>query len=187
MRAGKGRTRPCDGQQLGGRSDRMLPSGRLRLNHTADTTASAATDSGRAIIEVVFLAVLLLIPTTYILIGVLRLQAATLAVAQSARDVGRLIESAPLVPSADQIDAVARIALQDQNIDTGRMRVVTTDRGGACDEATTADISREPGSDYDVCVIAVIDLPGVPTVLTGSNNTVTGVYGVHFDPLREGE
>jgi hypothetical protein len=35
-------------------------------------------------------------------------------------------------------------------------------------------------------VIVVVDLPGVPTAVTGSRNTVTGVYTVHIDELREG-
>ena len=46
-------------------------------------------DGGRAVIEVVILGVLVLIPTIYLLIGVLRVQAATLAVNQAARDAGR--------------------------------------------------------------------------------------------------
>lgn len=148
--------------------------------------ARTAADDGRAIIEVVFLAVLLLIPTVYILIGMLRLQAATLAVAQSARDVGRLIETSTHLPTADQLTEVARIALVDQHISTGGMRVVTTGRGEPCESSTTAAVTREPGSDYDVCVIAVVSLPGVPTVMTGSKNTVTGVYSVHIDAAREG-
>lgn len=144
------------------------------------------TDDGRAIIEVVFLAVLLLIPTVYILIGILRLQATTLAVAQSARDVGRLIETAPQLPTADQALAVARIALTDQNVASDGLRIVTTGRGGSCADATATSFSREPGTDYDICVIAIIDLPGVPTAVTGSRNTVTGIYTVHIDALREG-
>lgn len=151
-----------------------------------DPPPSPSRDDGRAIIEVVFLAVLLLIPTVYILIGVIRLQATTLAIAQSARDVGRLIETAPQLPTADQALAVARIALDDQHVGAGELRVVTTGRGGSCADATATAFSREPGSDYDVCVIVAIDLPGVPTAVTGSRNTVTGVYTVHIDELREG-
>ncbi|MEO7125720.1 MAG: hypothetical protein ABI382_04910 [Nakamurella sp.] len=162
---------------------RRLAQGRAQSPGRASRTPA---DSGRAIIEVVFLAVLLLIPTVYILINVLRLQAATLAVTQSARDVGRLIETSTYLPTVDQINVVARIALQDQHLDTTKMHVVTTGRGEPCDVSTTTLVSREPGSDYDVCVIAIVDLPGVPTVLTGSKNTVTGVYGVHIDQIREG-
>lgn len=143
-------------------------------------------DDGRALIEVVFLAVLLLVPTVYIMIGVLRVQAATLAVAQSARDVGRLIETSPAPPSLDTAIEVARVSLADQHIPSDRMRVVTAPRDGSCVDSVAAEFTREPGSDYDVCVVAVIDLPGVPTALAGSRNTVTGVYTVHFDPIREG-
>jgi hypothetical protein len=150
------------------------------------TTRPAGGDGGRAIIEVVFLAVLLLIPTVYILIGVIRLQAATLAAAQSARDVGRLIETSPRLPSNDQALAVARVALDDQHIGSGGLRIVTTGRGGSCADAIATAFSRRPGTDYDVCVIVAIDLPGVPTAVTGSRNTVTGVYTVHIDDLREG-
>jgi hypothetical protein len=150
------------------------------------TTRPAGGDGGRAIIEVVFLAVLLLIPTVYILIGVIRLQAATLAVAQSARDVGRLIETSPRLPSSDQALAVARVALDDQHIGSGGLRIVTTGPGGSCADAIATAFSRRPGIDYDVCVIVAIDLPGVPTAVTGSRNTVTGVYTVHIDDLREG-
>ncbi len=63
----------------------------------------AEQDAGRAMIEVVFLAVLLLIPTVYILASVMRIQAATFAVSQAARDAGRVIDSAPTVT-----DGVAR-------------------------------------------------------------------------------
>lgn len=145
-----------------------------------------ARDGGRALIEVVFAAVLLLIPTVYILIGVLRVQAATLAVAEAARDAGRLVETAAQLPSLERLTAVAAVALADQHVPADRMRIVTTTAGAPCAEATAADLIRVPGIDYDLCVIAVIDLPGVPTVLTGSSNTVTGVYTVHFDPIREG-
>lgn len=145
-----------------------------------------ARDDGRAIIEVVFLAVLLLIPTVYLMIGVLRVQAATLAVAQSARDVGRLIETSPGLPGLDDALAVARVALADQHVGDDGLRLATTDVGEPCTSAASATLTRAPGSDYDVCVTAVIDLPGVPTALTGSRNTVTGVYTVHIDPLREG-
>lgn len=146
----------------------------------------ARSESGRAIIEVAFAAVLLLVPTVYILIGVLRVQAATLAVTQAARDVGRLVETSVGLPSLEQARAVAAVALTDQHIATETLRIVTTGPGGSCVEATAAAFSREPGMDYDICVVTVLDLPGVPTVLTGSRNTVTGVYSVHIDPVREG-
>lgn len=150
------------------------------------TRRRADADSGRALIEVVFAAVLLLIPTAYILIGMLRVQAATLAVAQAARDAGRLVETAARLPSLEQVTAVATVALTDQHVPADTLRIVTVAPGGDCAAADAAQLVREPGFDYDLCVIAAIELPGVPTVLTGDSNTVTGVYTVHIDPIREG-
>jgi hypothetical protein len=143
-------------------------------------------DEGRALIEVVFLAVLLLIPVVYILASVLRLQSATLAVAQAARDVGRLIETAPDTTALGSAGDVARVALQDQNVSPDRLRLRTVAPGADCRQAPEVDATLRPGASYDVCVIAVITLPGVPTVLSGSDNTVTGVYSVHIGELREG-
>ncbi len=147
----------------------------------------AARDDGRAIIEVVFLAVLLLIPTMYILIALLRLQAATLAVAQAARDAGRLIETSTSGSVGEPlIRAVAGQDLQDQGITPDTMTVRAVASGSDCRQAPAVAPSYQPGATYDLCVIAQITLPGVPTVLSGSHNTVTGVYTVHIGQLREG-
>ena len=92
-----------DHRMTGDRRATALPSGRRRdarrvseLRSTP-TLASPATTTGRAMIEVVFLAVLILIPTIYILASVMRIQAATFAVTQGARDAGRVMDSAPSI------------------------------------------------------------------------------------------
>lgn len=142
-------------------------------------------DEGRAIIEVMFLAVLLLIPVIYILASVLRLQSATLGVAQAARDAGRLIETTDGTGTSDAT-RVARVAMHDQHIDSSTLRLRVVAPGADCRSAREVMPSREPGATYDLCVIATVTLPGVPTVLSGSRNTVTGVYTVHIGQLREG-
>ena len=64
--------------------------GRADDGRPADRPADCpANDEGRALIEVIFLAVLILIPTVYILISFLRIQSATFAVSQGAREAGR--------------------------------------------------------------------------------------------------
>lgn len=168
-----GQRRPAPGR------DREHPAVR-RLGATSETTAA---DDGRAIIEVVFLGVLVLIPVIYILIAVLRLQSATLAVSQAARDVGRLIETHG---DASQVESVARTDLRDQGLAADRMTVRAVAPGADCATDAEAGFNLQPGATYDVCVIATVTLPGVPTILSGSNNTVTGVYTVHIGGLREG-
>ena len=143
-------------------------------------------DSGRAMIEVVFLGVLMLIPVVYILIAVLRIQAATLAVTQAARDAGRAMDSAPSVPAGlDRAGEMARIALQDQHIRSDQVSIRFVAPGTGCDGVQVPP-SLDAGAVYDVCVRTVLSIPGVPTVLTGQQNTVTGVYTVHVGELREG-
>lgn len=145
-------------------------------------------DEGRALIEVIFLAVLILIPTVYILITVLKIQSATFAVAQGARDAGRVIDSAPTTAvGVARAQEIARLALTDQNISADGMALRFVPVGADC--ATSPEIAPtlQAGAVYDVCVVAVVSLPGVPTVMTGSQNTVTGVFTLHVGDFRESQ
>ncbi len=150
-------------------------------------TRDADSESGRAIVEVIFLAVLMLIPVTYILINLLRLQAATLAVTQAARDAGRAIDTAPTIGDGlTRAQQIAAIDLADQRIPDNGLTIQFTAPGTDCTPANTITPTLDPGAVYDICVTAIITLPGVPTIVTGTNNTITGVYTVHIGELREG-
>jgi len=147
----------------------------------------SAQDAGRALIEVVFLAVLILIPTVYILASVLRIQAATFAVAQGARDAGRVMDSAPSVAvGVARAEEIARLALTDQRVSADGMRLRFVQSGSDCVSAPEIPPSLSRGDVYDICVVAVVSFPGVPTVVTGTQNTVTGVFTLHVGDFREG-
>ena len=144
-------------------------------------------DTGRAIIEVIFLAVLMLIPVVYILISLLRLQSATFAVTQAARDAGRVVDAAPTMDEGiARAQQIAAIDLTDQNFPSNQITLQFVAPGADCHDSTPVTPTLDAGAVYDVCVTAVVSLPGVPTVLTGNKNTVTGVYTVHIGDLREG-
>ena len=144
-------------------------------------------DAGRAMIEVVFLAVLILIPTIYILASVMRIQAATFAVAQGARDAGRVIDSAPSLPEGvARAEEIAQLALTDQRVPSEGMDLRFVSAGSDCVSSPEIAPSLQPGDVYDVCVVAVVSFPGVPSVITGSQNTVTGVFTLHVGDFREG-
>lgn len=146
----------------------------------------APDDGGRALVEVIFLGVLLLVPVVYILIAVLKVQSATFAVSQAARDAGRLIDTAPTVAvGVERARSLARIALQDQNVDAGSVDIRFVRPGGDCLGAQVTP-SLQPGDVYDVCVVSVVGIPGVPTVVTGSSNTVAGAFTLHVGDFREG-
>ncbi len=126
------------------------------------------SDAGRALIEVVFLAVLILIPTVYILATVVRIQAATFAVAQGARDAGRVMDSAPSVDvGVARAEEIARLALTDQRVSADGMNLRFVRPGTDCVTAPEVPPSLNRGDVYDICVVAVVSFPGVPTVVTG--------------------
>jgi len=144
------------------------------------------SDDGRAMIEVIFLAVLILIPTVYILAAVMRIQAATFAVTQAARDAGRVMDSAPTVSEGiARAEEIAQIALTDQRVPAEGLDLRFVSAGSECSGGEITP-SLQGGDVYDICVVAVVTLPGVPSVMTGSNNTITGVFTMHVGDFREG-
>lgn len=154
---------------------------------TDEVDDAGENDSGRAIIEVIFLAVLLLIPTVYILISVVRVQAATFAVTQAARDAGRLIDAAPSIDvGLARAQEAAVVALTDQRVPSDQVQIRFTAPGAECSAGVTTPPPLDNGTLVDICVTAVVSLPGVPTVLTGSDNTVTGVYTLQVGEFVEG-
>jgi len=149
---------------------------------------TAESDAGRALIEVVFLAVLILIPTVYILASVMRIQSATFAVTQGARDAGRVMDSAPTVTAGvARAEEIARLALTDQKVSADGMDVRFVAAGSDCVSGSEIIPTLHPGDLYDICVVAVVSFPGVPSVVTGSQNTVSGVFTLHVGDFREGQ
>jgi hypothetical protein len=177
-----GRTRSALGRWFGP-VEPSDPPGADGMNRGGDHDG----DNGRAIIEVIFLAVLMLIPVVYILISLLRLQSATFAVTQAARDAGRVVDAAPgMDEGIARARAIAAIDLADQNFPNDQITLQFVAPGADCHNSTPITPTLDAGAVYDICVTAVVSLPGVPTVLTGNKNTVTGVYTVHIGDLREG-
>jgi hypothetical protein len=145
-------------------------------------------DEGRALIEVIFLAVLILIPTIWILVSVLRIQAASFAVAQGARDAGRVMDTAPTAAvGMARAREIARLALQDQQVSADGMDLRFVPVGSDCVSASQIPPTLQAGAVYDVCVVAVVSFPGVPSVISGSRNTVTGVFTLHVGDFRESQ
>lgn len=142
-------------------------------------------DDGRAVVEVVFLAVLIMIPVIYLLIFVIRIQGTTLAVAQAARDAGRLIEtSSSLSESLPRAQWAAEVALADQNVTDGAISITFAESAATCGHREI-EPDLTPGAVFAVCVTATITLPGIPHILTGVANTATGAYLIHISELRE--
>jgi Flp pilus assembly protein TadG len=137
-----------------------------------------AGEEGAALIEFIVLAVVLLIPTIYLVLTVGRLQAASYAVSTAAREAGRAYVTAPRGSSPQaRADAAARLAFADHGFDTGRIAV-----------RCAADPCLTPEARVDVDATVDVPLPLVPAFLADAVPTtirIEGGYGVTVDRFRE--
>lgn len=118
-------------------------------------------DEGSALIEVTWLAILLLVPLVYVLISVFDVQRGAFGVTAASRSAGRAFVLADS-ESAGRRDAkaAAELALQDQGMEPGRM-----DLDIGC--SLGAGHCLDPGSVITVVVRTQVVLPLVPSALGG--------------------
>lgn len=140
-------------------------------------------DSGSAIIEFVFVAVIVMVPLVYLIVAVATVQRSELAVSQAAREAGRAFATADRADQAvSRARAAVRIALRDQGLpDDAEVRYVRA--GGSCDGASMAP-RLVAGAQFTVCVVRHVSVPAVPSMLTGKGITAVGKYVVHIDDYR---
>ncbi len=146
-------------------------------------------ETGAATIEFVFLGIMVLVPLLYLLVAVFELQRNVFAVTQAAREAGRAVASADNVNTGvDRAVFAVRLALQDQNLDTSEALLRFVQHNQSCDNGPVAPApgaaTLEPGAEFVACVVQVFTVPGVPSFLDSSRNTVTGRFVVHVDTYR---
>lgn len=142
---------------------------------TADARTLNRTDTGTALVEFTWLALMLLVPVVYVLLAVFDAQRASYGVSAASRSAGRAFVLAPDLATAHQraIDA-ARVAMGDQGVDVGP-DAVTVSCSPAPDQCLT------PGAVVTVTVAVQQPLPLVPDVLGASAPTVR-VASTHSEP-----
>jgi Flp pilus assembly protein TadG len=140
-------------------------------------------DQGTAIIEFVFIAILVLVPLVYLVTAVALVQRSSLAVTNAAREAGRAFATAESDGSGRaRAQVAARLALADQGVtDPVDLRYVAA--GATCDSAPVV-VHLIPGEVFTICVKRSLLLPGVPSVLSGRGVTTEGKYTVHVDDYR---
>ncbi|HVX69848.1 MAG TPA: hypothetical protein VHA79_09180 [Mycobacteriales bacterium] len=118
------------------------------------TAKPSGGDDGSALVEFVFLSVLLLVPLIYVVLTAVSVQRAAFGMTAAARDAARAYATA----GADDLgerraEAAVRLALHDQGVRWSPSgRVVDC---GACDYA--------PGSRFTVSLRAQVPVPLVPS------------------------
>jgi Flp pilus assembly protein TadG len=142
-------------------------------------------DDGNAIVEFIFVAVLVFIPLIYLIVAVAVVQRARLATSNAARDVGRAIATSDSADQADQrAQAALRIAIANQGLRPSDVQLRFVAAGADCQAGSSALPSLAAGAVFRVCVIRHQPLPAVPTVLSGRGVTTIGTYLVHVDEFR---
>jgi Flp pilus assembly protein TadG len=115
----------------------------------------ARGDDGNAIVEFVYLAVLLMLPLVYVLITVFRIQAAAYAVSSAAREAGRVYATSDSVADAPgRAYSAARIVMADSNLEFTPDQLDISCSPSPC--------TLQPGSQVNVVMTYRVGLPLVP-------------------------
>ena len=93
----------------------------------------AAAEDGSAVVEFVFLAVLLMVPLFYLVMTLSRIQAGAYAASTAAREAGRAFVTASEPAAArERASAAARIAFEDQGFGADAAELTVTCDGTPC-------------------------------------------------------
>jgi Flp pilus assembly protein TadG len=123
-------------------------------------------ESGTALVEVTWLAILLLVPLLYVLLAVFEVQRAAFAVSAATRAAGRAYTLAPSeADAAGRALAAAQVALQDQGLTITAASLDTT-----CEPVPADCLSS--GSVIRVRIAYPVSLPLMPDALGGNTPSV---------------
>lgn len=129
-------------------------------------------DDGNAIVEFVYLAVLLMVPLVYVLLTVFRVQSAAYSVSGAAREAGRVFATAA---SAEQGEERAFVAAAIVMSDT-QLKLRPREFTITC----SSDPCLQPGSTVEVTVEHDAELPLLPA-LFGSAAPSIKVSSSHLE------
>jgi len=140
-------------------------------------------DSGNAIIEFIFVAVIIMVPSVYFVTAVASVARSRTAVTQAAREAGRAFATAEsTADGVSRAQVAVRLAMSDQGLpDDAELRFVPADHD--C-RSTQISPVLAPGAIFAVCVVRHALLPGVPSLIAGRGITTIGRYIVHVDDFR---
>jgi Flp pilus assembly protein TadG len=131
------------------------------------------SDRGNAIVEFVYLAVLLMVPLVYVLITVFRVQAASYAASSAAREAGRVFATADRVDDAGpQAFAAASLVMSDSDLPL---------RADQLDISCSSHPCLRPGSQVNVVLTYNVGLPLVPRFFSDRAPATVRVTSRHLE------
>lgn len=141
-------------------------------------------DTGSAIVEFTFLAIIVIVPLLYLVIGFSAVQRGIFAATAGAREAGRAMGTADDPATGMQrAQYAAELAVADQAVDLEGLQVGYAPAGSDCSAAGSYQPALVPGERFVVCVTVVVRVPGLPDFI--ETNTATGMFVVERDSFRE--
>ena len=142
-------------------------------------------ETGSALVEFVFIALVVFLPLVYIVAGFSAVQRGVFAATEAAREAGRAMGTAP-DPGTGQAWAAraVQIAVQDQSVEATDVRLAYARAGVGCDAAGSYTPSLTPGEEFIVCVTVTVRIPLLPEFIDA--NTATGRFVVERDRYVNG-
>jgi hypothetical protein len=161
-----------DREHAAGDSDPSSPAGgRSRHAH------GVGTDAGNALIEFVFLAVLLMIPLVYVLLTVFHVQRAAYAANAATREAGRAFATADSDAAGfTRAAAAASVALADHGLRLAAGQPLIDCSAQPC---------LTPGARIHVSLDTEVGLPLLPRVLDGRTPASIGIHARHVAYVDE--
>ena len=137
-------------------------------------------ERGSALVEFVFITLVVFVPLIYIVAGFSAVQRGVFASTAAAREAGRAIATAPDARTGqDRALRAARLAVEDQSVDATDVRVDYVGPGGDCTNGAGYSPTLAPREEFSVCVTVTVRIPFLPEFIDA--NTATGQFVVERD------
>lgn len=144
-----------------------------------------AGEDGSALVEFVFIALVVFVPLVYIVAGFSAVQRGVFASTAAAREAGRAIVTAPdPVTGQERALRAAQLAVEDQSVDVTDLRLAYAPAGADCGAAGAYSPTLAPGEEFSVCVTVTVRIPLLPEFVEA--NTATGQFVVERDRYVDG-
>jgi Flp pilus assembly protein TadG len=137
-------------------------------------------ERGSALVEFVFIALVVFVPLVYLVAGFSAVQRGVFASTAAAREAGRALGTAPDVSSGQaRAGRAVQLAVADQHVDATDVRLAYAPPGSGCGAAGTYQPTLTPGETFSVCVMVTVRIPLIPDFIR--TNTATGQFVVDRD------
>jgi Flp pilus assembly protein TadG len=144
-----------------------------------------AGERGSALVEFVFLALVVFVPLVYLIVGFSAVQRGVFASTEAARAAGRAIGAArDPVSGQARAERAVQLAVEDQSVNATDVRLAYAPRGARSDAAGSYTPTLVPGEVFTVCVSVTVRIPLLPDFIDA--NTATGRFVVERDRYIDG-